>query len=93
MDFHFVFKQNMSQRHPLVTYKSVPALLGDADMALNVTTCILIFPASLCSAAPLGSLARALYRGEQAQEVDYHGAAWQSPRRPAVPFHSERSPK
>lgn len=51
VDFHFVFQQGMSQRHHLVSWKSVPARLGGADMALNVTACILkswLLPALRC---------------------------------------------
>lgn len=46
INFHFIFKQNMSQKPHLVSCKSVPAWLQDADMALNVPACVLKSPAS-----------------------------------------------
>lgn len=92
MGFHFAFKQNMSQRHHLVSWKSVPAWLGDADTALNVTACILKSLASPTPRHRWDLLPEPLWR-KQSQEIDYCRVARQSPRRPAVPLNSECSPK
>lgn len=65
-----VFQQNMSRRHHLVSCRPVPTWFRTADIAVNVTGCILKSPFShFCNAS--GFFHQSCLPRKQAKETDY----------------------
>lgn len=68
-----VFQQNMSRRHRLVSCRPVTTWFRTADIAVNVTGCILKSPFSHFYNAS-GFFHQSCLPRKQAKEIDYCGA-------------------